>query len=1094
MVKQVIDVGTTASDGTGDPLREAFTKINENFTELYSTVEDEGLTYGNIASNVTGISFNVTRYAESYAATPVLKGTGQTVGNVYIIQGNVLGGTTPLNDVLLTVTSLANVTVGNIATVSVSGVPIAPVLRVNGLTGNVTLTVNNIIGAASKAYVNAAIASNIANVTGSVTDSLNANITAANVVISNHAARITTLESNSAAQASQINNLVSVKANVSYVDTSIDIALSSNAILANVNAVNANVAAANAAILLRANLSGANFSGNISANSISASNYIRTDTYFVGGTEVNQALGQQWANPAALFFGNSGQSANKYYQLNLQNLDPLGSGDIVVTADDGTDGSNYIAFGMAGSSWSDPQFPTTTAHNGYVFVRGGSLELTSETDNIEFTAGNISTPQIILSQSNIITLGTNVKIQFADGTLQSTAFGGNTNVVSINANIAAANAAITALQANAAAQALELDSLIANAATQGGAINVLSANSAAQAITLDNINANIGAYQIFANANASSQALSINLLNANLTAANINITNLSSNAATQAQEIDNLQSNAQIQEGQIVALQSNSAVQAVQINLLNTNVGVANTNITTLTSNSAIQAIQINLVNANLTAANINIATLQSNAASQALDINNLYTNVNSYLANVASSNANIAAANARITVLDANLGSTTTNVSTIQSNLTTTTLQIQQINANVIAANALIASKADVIGGNIQANYIIANANVKIASTLEVGLPSLITYPDLGGIFVGNTDSYYQVVIQNTNFGANASGDFVITADDGDDENYYINVGINGSGWSGNFIVPAGDTNLPQFPHDGYLTVIGGNAAVRSDNAVALGANTSIVALEKDGDFSLVNSNLKFRDGTIQSTAIPDVPALYANIGAFQTYANAAFSTSTYANSNVQAYLSQFNGNIVPNANVTYDLGTPSFRWRDLWLSGNTINLGDATISVASGSIQSSLPIAANITASNITVSGTRIDFASGGYIEETEVLDGNLQPAGYYGIAINSSDDGIISLNAIDNNAAVTSSVFVTNVNVQLNVANSTPGGNALPWIFDNYGYLTWPDNTALNTANIMLASFEMANVQHWTSNVFTIGDALNQLAARIYNIENP
>ena len=34
----------------------------------------------------------------------------------------------------------------------------------------------------------------------------------------------------------------------------------------------------------------------------------------------------------------------------------------------------------------------------------------------------------------------------------------------------------------------------------------------------------------------------------------------------------------------------------------------------------------------------------------------------------------------------------------------------------------------------------------------------------------------------------------------------------------------------------------------------------------------------------------------------------------------------------------------------------------------------------------------------------------------------------------------------------------------------------------------------SFTMANTAHWTSNVNTISDALNQLAERIYNIENP
>jgi hypothetical protein len=36
MAKQTINIGTIANDGTGDPLRTAFTKVNENFTEVYN--------------------------------------------------------------------------------------------------------------------------------------------------------------------------------------------------------------------------------------------------------------------------------------------------------------------------------------------------------------------------------------------------------------------------------------------------------------------------------------------------------------------------------------------------------------------------------------------------------------------------------------------------------------------------------------------------------------------------------------------------------------------------------------------------------------------------------------------------------------------------------------------------------------------------------------------------------------------------------------------------------------------------------------------------------------------------------------------------
>ena len=44
----------------------------------------------------------------------------------------------------------------------------------------------------------------------------------------------------------------------------------------------------------------------------------------------------------------------------------------------------------------------------------------------------------------------------------------------------------------------------------------------------------------------------------------------------------------------------------------------------------------------------------------------------------------------------------------------------------------------------------------------------------------------------------------------------------------------------------------------------------------------------------------------------------------------------------IVPDANETYDLGTASLRWRDIYLSGNTIDLNGATISAdGTGTIQ---------------------------------------------------------------------------------------------------------------------------------------------------------
>lgn len=38
MAQQIINIGGSPNDGTGDPLRTSFTKANENFTELYARI------------------------------------------------------------------------------------------------------------------------------------------------------------------------------------------------------------------------------------------------------------------------------------------------------------------------------------------------------------------------------------------------------------------------------------------------------------------------------------------------------------------------------------------------------------------------------------------------------------------------------------------------------------------------------------------------------------------------------------------------------------------------------------------------------------------------------------------------------------------------------------------------------------------------------------------------------------------------------------------------------------------------------------------------------------------------------------------------
>jgi len=67
MAQQTIGIGTAANDGTGDPLRTAFTKTNDNFDELYDKVFSLAISHTYIAEGdetplVIGTANTPTKY------------------------------------------------------------------------------------------------------------------------------------------------------------------------------------------------------------------------------------------------------------------------------------------------------------------------------------------------------------------------------------------------------------------------------------------------------------------------------------------------------------------------------------------------------------------------------------------------------------------------------------------------------------------------------------------------------------------------------------------------------------------------------------------------------------------------------------------------------------------------------------------------------------------------------------------------------------------------------------------------------------------------------------------------------------------------
>ena len=106
---------------------------------------------------------------------------------------------------------------------------------------------------------------------------------------------------------------------------------------------------------------------------------------------------------------------------------------------------------------------------------------------------------------------------------------------------------------------------------------------------------------------------------------------------------------------------------------------------------------------------------------------------------------------------------------------------------------------------------------------------------------------------------------------------------------------------NIQQNPFSGSYTVSATNAITFSE-APAVGSNNVVVT---------------YRQATL-GTTIP-TPNTVGNT-ALQRDLSLTGNTTTQ--------------HLVPAANITYDIGTSTMRYRDLYLSGNTINLGDIKLS----------------------------------------------------------------------------------------------------------------------------------------------------------------
>jgi hypothetical protein len=231
------------------------------------------------------------------------------------------------------------------------------------------------------------------------------------------------------------------------------------------------------------------------------------------------------------------------------------------------------------------------------------------------------------------------------------------------------------------------------------------------------------------------------------------------------------------------------------------------------------------------------------------------------------------------------------------------------------------------------------------------------------GNITTGNilTDGYYyangEPFVAGSNYGdANVAtflgtefGSNSISTTGNITANYFVGNGSQLTGISGgSTTISSGTSNVDIATANADITMsVAGisNVMVVSTNGITVQGNVVGNGIATTTISSSPPENPEQGDIWIDSDT--GVQLIYFNDGNSSQWAEMEAATSISFGSELD--LSAVAQDIIPSANVTYDLGTPSQRWRDIYLANSTIYLGAANISSsAEGSL--TLPSAVSI------------------------------------------------------------------------------------------------------------------------------------------------
>ena len=270
------------------------------------------------------------------------------------------------------------------------------------------------------------------------------------------------------------------------------------------------------------------------------------------------------------------------------------------------------------------------------------------------------------------------------------------------------------------------------------------------------------------------------------------------------------------------------------------------------------------------------------------------------------------------------------------------------------LTANGAVTFTSNVESTGYTTGAVVLSGGMGVAGNIELpGTAQIHVGSELGGVFPGsqlllvsNVNSYSQAVKQNQSEGGSASSDWVAVANNGDDTNFYIDMGINSNNYSDSAYTATG-------PNDGYLYVNGGNLVV--------GTQTQ-------------GKNIIFNVGnTVAANIVATLS--YDNLTLVQNTISTTVGTGALVLSGTNAGLGVA-GNINAGGNIT---------------GGNITTAGKANIATLT------VTTASNVTATTISTSSTTGAMTiAGGLGVAGNIYGGALYDNGTAVLTINSTVDG--------------------------------------------------------------------------------------------------